>query len=59
VPHTIHDVSHRASAATGDSGLVEWAVNAIGGAIVGLITGGAIAAVVRRFVAHPEELVVD
>jgi len=59
VPNMIHDISHRASAAAGGSGLVDWLVDAIGGAIVGLVTGGAIAAVVRRFVAHPEELVVD
>ena len=59
VPETIHHLSHEASAAMGGSGLVEWAVNALGGAVVGLIVGGIIDAVVRRFVAHPEQLVVD
>jgi len=59
VPETIHHLSHQAAEAAGGSGLVEWAVNALGGAIVGLIVGGIIDAIVRRFVAHPEELVVD
>jgi predicted DNA repair protein MutK len=59
IPEAIHHLSHQASAAMGDSGLVEWAVNALGGAVVGLIVGGIIDAIVRRFVAHPEELVVD
>jgi predicted DNA repair protein MutK len=59
IPRAIHDLSHSASEKAGGSGLVEWLVNAIGGAVVGLGVGGVIAAVVRRFVAHPEELVVD
>ena len=59
VPETIHYLSHGAAEATGGSALVEWAVNALGGAVVGLIVGGIIDAIVRRFVAHPEELVVD
>jgi predicted DNA repair protein MutK len=59
IPHTIHDLSHGASEKAGGSGLVEWAVNALGGAVVGLVVGGIIDAIVRRFVAHPEELVVD
>ena len=59
VPHIIHDLAHSASEAAGGSGIVDWLVNAIGGAIVGLIVGGLIAAVVRRFTKHPENLIVD
>ena len=59
VPHVIHDLAHSASEAAGGSGIVDWLVNAIGGAIVGLIVGGLIAAVVRRFTKHPENLIVD
>ena len=59
VPETIHHLSHQAAKATGGSALAEWAVNALGGAVVGLIVGGIIDAIIRRFVAHPEELVVD
>ena len=59
VPQTIHHWSEMAADATGGSALVSWFVNALGGAIAGLIVGGIIAGIVRRFVAHPEELVVD
>ncbi len=60
VPHAIHDAAHVASAAVGTmKGAVEWLVIAIGGAVVGLIVGGIIVAIVRRFTKHPEELVVD
>jgi len=59
IPEAIHHLSHNASTATGGSALVDWAVNALGGAVVGLVVGGTIAAIVRRFVAHPEQLVVD
>ena len=60
VPHLIHDAAHAAGAATGPMGAaVEWLVNALGGAVVGLIIGGIIVAVVRQFTKHPEELVVD
>ena len=55
---------HRWSAAGGEmAGLlgpvVEWFVYALGSAIAGLIVGGLIVLVVRRFVKHPEELIVD
>ena len=41
------------------SGVRGWTVTAVGGAIVGLVIGGIIVAVVRRFTKHPEELIVD
>ena len=60
IPHTIHDVAHRAGEVAGMfSGLVAWTVNALGGALVGLVVGAVIVAVVRRFTKHPEELIVD
>jgi hypothetical protein len=60
IPDTIHHLSLRADVAAGSLGPVaEWLVNAIGGAIVGLVIGGIIAAIVRRFTKHPEDYVVD
>jgi predicted DNA repair protein MutK len=60
VAHFIHDLAHRASAATGGlGGLVGWLITAVAGAIVGLLVGGIIAAIVRRFTKRPEELIVD
>jgi len=59
VPDTIHHLAHDAAEAVGGSGIVNWLVTAIGGAIVGLLVGGVITAIVRRFTSHPEKLVVD
>jgi len=60
VPHAVHSVAHSAAEAVGfASGLVEWLVNALGGALAGLIVGSMIVLVVRQFVRHPEELIVD
>jgi len=60
VPETIHDLAHRAAAASGGfAAIAEWLVNSLGGAMVGLIVGGILAAIVRRLTKHPEELVVD
>jgi predicted DNA repair protein MutK len=60
VPHTIHDVALAAAEAAGSVGpIVEWAVGAVGAAIVGAVLGGIIALIVRRFTKHPEELIVD
>ena len=39
--------------------VVEWTVNALGGAVVGLVIGGIIAAIVRQLTRHPEEFVVE
>jgi len=38
---------------------VEWLLNALAGAITGLLIGGIIVLVVRRFTKRPEELIVD
>ena len=60
VPHTVHDWSVAIGNSAGTVGpAVEWLVYALGGAVVGLIVGGIIVAVVRQFTKHPEDLVVD
>ncbi|HUP67896.1 MAG TPA: DUF808 domain-containing protein [Sphingomicrobium sp.] len=60
LPHAIHDWAARVAAATGAlEPMVEWLLNALAGAVAGLIIGGIIVVVVRRFHKHPEELIVD
>ena len=60
IPHTLHEwavaVGHRSGPL---GGLAEWLVTAIGGAVAGLAVGGIIVVIVRRFIKHPEELIVD
>ncbi len=60
VPRTIHDLAHRAAESTGGmGGVAEWLVNALGGAIIGLVVGAILAVIVRQFTRHPEEFVVE
>jgi predicted DNA repair protein MutK len=60
IPRVFHDFAHAIAIRTGPlSGVIEWLVNAIEGALVGLVVGGAVVLVVRRFHRHPEELIVD
>ena len=60
VPHTLHSWSAASGHAVGALGpVVEWFVYALGSAVAGVIVGGIIVLVVRRFVKHPEELIVD
>jgi predicted DNA repair protein MutK len=60
IPETIHHLSLEAGAASGNfAGIAEWTVNALGGAFVGLVIGGIIAAIVRQLTKHPEEFVVE
>src|SRR5215218_9550635 len=60
LPHAIHDGAAHVAAATGVlEPAVEWLLNALAGALVGLVIGGLIVLVVRRFHKHPEELIVD
>jgi len=60
IPHTLHDWSAHAGDAAGAIGpIVEWFLYAFGSAVAGLIVGGIIVLIVRRFVKHPEELIVD
>ena len=60
VPELIHAI---AATVAGSAGLlesvVEWLVAAIGSAIVGLIVGGTIVAIVRALTRHPEKLITD
>jgi len=60
IPHTLHDYSaHAGEGAGAVGGLVEWLLYALGSAVAGIIVGGIIVLVVRRFTKHPEELIVD
>ena len=60
IPHTLHEWSVRAGEAMGVLGaVVEWLLYAIGASVAGLIIGGIIVIIVRRFTKHPEELIVD
>ena len=60
IPHTLHEWSANAGEATGMVGpVVEWFLYALGSAVAGIIVGGIIVLIVRRFTKHPEELIVD
>jgi len=60
IPEAIHGFAHFAGEASGPlSSVVEWLVNALGAAIVGLAVGAVVVAIVRQFTRHPEDLVVD
>ena len=60
VPHALHHWSAVAGDASGAIGpVIEWFFYALGSAVAGLIVGGLIVLVVRRFTKHPEELIVD
>jgi predicted DNA repair protein MutK len=60
IPHAIHEWSKHAGEAVGAlGGVVEWLLYAIGASIAGLVIGGVIVVIVRRFHKHPEELIVD
>ena len=59
-PELIHHLAEAVAGGAGPlEGAVEWLVGAIGSAIVGLIIGGAIVAVVRTLIRHPEKLITD
>ena len=60
IPQSVHDFAHAVAARSGPlAGTVEWLINALGGAVAGLVVGGVIVAIVRRFHRHPEQLIVD
>ena len=60
VPNALHHWSAVAGDASGAIGpVIEWFFYALGSAVAGLIVGGLIVLVVRRFTKHPEELIVD
>ena len=60
LPHLLHDWAAEIGRSTGLIGSVlEWLIYAFASAVVGLIIGGIIVVIVRRFTKHPEELIVD
>ena len=60
LPHLLHEWSVKMGHALGPLGpAIEWLVYALGSALVGLVIGGVIVAIVRQFTKHPEELIVD
>jgi uncharacterized protein len=60
VPDLVHEIVTAAAGSTGPlESAVEWLVGAFASAIVGLVIGGAIAAVVRTLTKHPEQLITD
>ena len=60
VPHALHDWSARIGEVAGPIGpAVAWLAYALGSAVAGLVVGGIIVVVVRRFTKHPEDLIVD
>jgi predicted DNA repair protein MutK len=56
LPEMIH---HAIVEAANGSAMAEWSLTALAGAILGLIIGGILVTIVRRFTSHPEDLVVD
>ncbi len=60
LPETIHHVAELVAGGAGPlAGVVEWLIGALGAAVVGLVIGGAIVAVIRMVTAHPEKLITD
>ena len=60
IPHAFHALAHGIAVHTGPlSKAVEWILGAVEAALVGIVVGGAIVVVVRRFTRHPEQLIVD
>jgi predicted DNA repair protein MutK len=60
IPDALHTLAHAAAAhAAPLSGVVEWLIGAFGSALAGIVVGGVIVVVVRRFTRHPEQLIVD
>jgi predicted DNA repair protein MutK len=60
VPELIHHIAATLAGGAGPlEGGVEWIIGAVGAAVVGLIIGGAIVAVVRMLTKHPERLITD
>jgi predicted DNA repair protein MutK len=60
VPRALHHWSAAAGHSVGAGGpVLEWLIYALGSAFAGLVIGGVLVLVVRRFTRHPEELIVD
>jgi predicted DNA repair protein MutK len=60
IPHLVHEAARAAGEGAGAlGGIVSWPVSALAGAATGIVIGGVMVAIVRRFTTHPEELIVD
>jgi predicted DNA repair protein MutK len=60
LPQLLHDWSTAIGRSLGVMGpIFEWLTYAFASAVVGLIIGGIIVAIIRRFTQHPEQLIVD
>jgi predicted DNA repair protein MutK len=60
IPNAFHTLAHGIAVHTGPlSAAVEWILGAVEAALVGIVVGGVIVVVVRRFTRHPEQLIVD
>ena len=59
LPELVHDIAERLAPAGLLEGITAWFVTALCSAIVGLVVGGAVAAVVRALTKHPEKLITD
>jgi predicted DNA repair protein MutK len=60
VPELVHAIATAAAGSTGPfEAAVEWFVGALASAVVGLVIGGAVVAVVRALTKHPERLITD
>ena len=60
LPQIVHHFAEDVAHGLGSIGpVVEWLIGALGGALMGIIIGGAIVLIVKQFTGHPEKLVVD
>ena len=60
LPHLVHQIAEDIALDSGPLGpIVNWLTGAIAASIFGLIIGGIIVIIVRRFTSHPEQFVVD
>jgi uncharacterized protein len=60
IPRMVRDLAHHAAEVSGIfSGIARWLVNALGGAVFGLLVGGILVTIVRRLTKRPQELLVD
>lgn len=59
LPELVHEIAEAVSPPGLLEGITAWLVTALCSAIVGMVVGGAIAAVVRGMTKHPEKLITD
>ncbi|MES2119848.1 MAG: DUF808 domain-containing protein [Pseudomonadota bacterium] len=60
LPSWIEELAQNAGEAAGMVGpIAEWLTTAVAGAVMGLIVGGILVLIVRRFTKRPEDLIVD